>query len=578
MAICPYFDQDKNFCDVGEDYISPYDVVAMSHYCASRYRECEKFPGLSERYPEVLAQSGLTEITATSIDKPVWVEATVPCYATAVDPKRVPLSIKFSNKWPLSHRLYSVMSRLPSPVLFQEQRTLMQPEWPLTHSPYHVTSRQPSNDSMQEEKTAMQPETIRNRGAQVVAAGLGINLALGILYAYSMLKGEIAKLFSGSGDPYATACLAFAISMILGGKMQDKVGPRMTAILGGLLVGAGFLVCSQTSSYWGWVFGFGVLAGLGIGFGYSAATPPALKWFSPAKTGLIAGIVVSGFGIAPVYLAPLCQYLLGQYGLHSTMMILGIAFITIVCGMSLLLSNPPVGFSPAVKETPGNSVKTASVADVAPAQMLKEGRFYTLWLTFFVGAGAGLMVIGSIAGIAKQSMGELAFIAVAVMAVGNAGGRIIAGILSDKIGRATTLTLMLAFQAILMFAAIPIVSGAGSGALLVTLLATFIGFNYGSNLSLFPSFAKDYWGAKNYGMNYGILFSSWGVGAFVLVKVSSALNAKYGGMESSFMVAGVLLLVGAMMAMSLRPQKAAVPATAPVYITEEELVLEEVRD
>jgi MFS family permease len=365
--------------------------------------------------------------------------------------------------------------------------------------------------------------------------------------------------------------------MIIGGKMQDKVGPRLTAILGGLLVGAGFLVCSQTSNYWGWIVGFGILAGLGIGFGYSAATPPALKWFSPAKTGLIAGIVVSGFGIAPVYLAPVCQYLLGHYGLHTTMLILGLAFIVIVCGMSMLLCNPPSGFSPAAKGSTAIA-KAASYKDVGPTQMLKDGRFYTLWLTFFIGAGAGLMVIGSIAGIAKQSMGELAFIAVAVMALGNASGRIIAGILSDKIGRATTLIMMLTIQAALMFAAIPVVSGSGSGAVLTTLLATFIGFNYGTNLSLFPSFAKDYWGAKNYGMNFGILFSAWGVGAFVLVKVSAVLNAKYGNMESSFMVAGIMLLVGAMMAVSLRPKKVAVPVVEPIFVEEEDLVLQNVRD
>ena len=547
MAICPYFDQDKKFCDVGEDYISPYDVVAMSHFCSSRYRECEKFPSLTERYPEVLVQAGLFE---PAMPVPGELQPQ-PEKNQSAETIRVPVAIKFGNKWPLSHRLNRVMSVQPSDLL------------------------------MQEEREVMQSKSLKNRGVQVVLAGLGINLALGILYAYSMLKGEIDKLFAGSGDPYATACLAFAFSMILGGKMQDKAGPKITAMLGGLLVGAGFIVCAMSSSYWGWVFGFGVLAGLGIGFGYSAATPPALKWFSPAKTGLIAGIVVSGFGIAPVYLAPLCQYLLGQYGLHSTMMILGIAFIISVCSMSMLLSNPPAGFSTTANKPSTNSTTTAQSTpsvDVAPAQMLKEGRFYTLWLTFFIGAGAGLMVIGSIAGIAKQSMGELAFIAVAVMAVGNAAGRIVAGIMSDKLGRATTLTLMLAFQAALMFAAIPVVSGAGSGALLVTLLATFIGFNYGSNLSLFPSFVKDYWGAKNYGMNYGILFSSWGIGAFVLVKASSVLSAKYGGMESSFMVSGILLLVGAMMAMSLRPQKAVAPATEPVFAEEEDLVLEKVRD
>ena len=423
----------------------------------------------------------------------------------------------------------------------------------------------------------LEGKTIKNRGMQVVVAGLGINLALGIIYAYSMLKGEIGQLFEGAGDPYATACLVFALSMTLGGKMQDKVGPRMTALMGGLLVGAGFLVCSQTSDYWGWILGFGVLAGCGIGFAYASATPPALKWFSPAKTGLIVGIVVSGFGIAPVYLAPVAKHLLAQYGLHTTMMILGIAFIAIVCGMAMLLTNPPADFSPADKASAGPA-KAAKSKDVGPLQMLKDGRFYTLWLSFFIGAGAGLMVIGSIKGIAKQSLGEMAFVAVAAMAVGNASGRIVAGILSDKIGRVATLTTMLLFQAGLMFTAMKVVSNPGSGPLLITLLATFMGFNYGSNLSLFPAFSKDFWGAKNYGTNFGLLFSAWGVGCFVLVKVSAFLSAKYGSMETSFMVAGVMLLVGAMMALSLRSKKAAVPVSEPILAEEEDLVLQEVSE
>ncbi len=138
--------------------------------------------------------------------------------------------------------------------------------------------------------------------------------------------------------------------------------------------------------------------------------------------------------------------------------------------------------------------------------------------------------------------------------------------------------MMLVFQAALMFAAVKVVGSAGTGPLLITLLATFMGFNYGSNLSLFPAFSKDFWGAKNYGTNFGILFSAWGVGAFALVKISAALNAKYGGMESSFMVAGVMLLVGAMMALSLRPKKVAVPVSKPILAEEEDLVLQEVSE
>src|SRR5206468_9622095 len=128
---------------------------------------------------------------------------------------------------------------------------------------------------------------------------------------------------------------------------QDKLGPRLTACLGGLFVGAGLVLISTNQSYLIWVLGFGVLVGVGLGFGYSSATPPALKWFPPSKTGLIAGLVVAGFGLAPVYLAPTSEHLLAQYGLLKSMRIYGIAFTIIVCGLAQLLVNPPPGFAPA---------------------------------------------------------------------------------------------------------------------------------------------------------------------------------------------------------------------------------------
>ena len=179
---------------------------------------------------------------------------------------------------------------------------------------------------------------------------------------------------------------------------------------------------------------------------------------------------------------------------------------------------------------------------MTPSQILKTIDFYILWLIYLVGAGAGLMVIGSVAGMAKASMGKSAFVVVAVMAIGNAAGRIVAGILTDKIGPTITLILMLFFQAILMFAAIPIVGG-GSAFILV-LLATFIGFNYGTNLSLFPLFTKSLWGLKNFGTNYGIVFTAWGVGGFVMSRLSQMLTAKTGSFSSSFAISGILLLVG----------------------------------
>lgn len=411
-------------------------------------------------------------------------------------------------------------------------------------------------------------DAIKNKGWTVVGAGLAINLALGVLYAWSIFKGAIKASIEKGGegafqwdiasinDPYAVCCLAFAFSMIMAGKCQDKIGPARTALIGGLLVGAGFMLMAFSNSYMAWVIGFGILAGSGFGFGYSAATPPALKWFSPSKTGLIAGIVVAGFGIAPVYIAPLASYLIGIFGIQKSMLFLGIGFTILVCGLSFVLANPPQGYVPAEPSDPGPLAKLNAAKPVVNAtvsEMLRNYKFYVLWVAFFIGSGAGLMVIGSVAGLAKKSMGPMAFVAVAIMALGNAGGRVVAGVLSDKIGRRATLFIMLLMQAVMMFAAMAVVNS-GSAVLLV-LLATFIGFNYGSNLSLFPSFAKDYWGTKNYGLNYGALFTAWGVGGFVMGKVSEMINAQPGGQAKSFLLAGVLLAVGAAMTIFLAELK-----------------------
>lgn len=398
-----------------------------------------------------------------------------------------------------------------------------------------------------------------NKGWSVVWAGTGINLALGILYAWSIFKGSISESIQQGGpnafqwdlatinDPYAVCCLVFAFSMILAGKCQDRLGPRITAMIGGLLVAAGFILVSFTTNYWLWVLGFGVLAGMGIGFGYSSATPPALKWFPPAKTGMIAGIVVSGFGLAAVYAAPLATYLMNYAGLQWTMMFFGITFAIIVSLLSLWLLNPPVGYMPGTSSvSPKKSVQTpapAKIRNFTPGEMLKTRSFYVLWLIYCIGAGAGLMVIGSVAGMAKQSMAELAFLAVVILAVGNAAGRIVAGSLSDRIGRNVTLALMLGFQSILMFIAIPIIGAEHPSSLLIVLIATGIGFNYGTNLALFPALSKDYWGLKHFGVNYGLLFTAWGVGGFVLGRVSEMMKAATGSYALSFGLAGTLLAV-----------------------------------
>jgi MFS family permease len=173
------------------------------------------------------------------------------------------------------------------------------------------------------------------------------------------------------------------------------------------------------------------------------------------------------------------------------------------------------------------------------------------------------MVISSVSGMAKKSMKDMAFVAVAVMAIGNAAGRVVAGVLSDKIGRRWTLMIVLLFQAVLMFVAIPVTASQDTTPVVVVLVATLIGFNYGSNLSLFPSYAKDLWGLKSFGMNYCILFTAWGVGGLVLSRLQQTLTtASKGSYYSSFLAAGVLLIICAALTFLIKPPQPKVAGAA----------------
>jgi MFS transporter, OFA family, oxalate/formate antiporter len=403
-------------------------------------------------------------------------------------------------------------------------------------------------------------ETSSNRGWVVTFAGTGINLALGILYTWSVIKGGMPESWGWTNAdkalPYSVACIVFALAMIPAGRLQDKIGPRWVATIGGVLTGLGCILAGLSgSSLAGFVVGFGVLAGIGIGFGYASATPPAVKWFPPQKTGLIAGLVVAGFGLASVYIAPLANWMLNAFGttmpdgtvekgVSQLMIIFGIAFLIIVTLLAQLLRNPPEGYVPPVaKNADGTAKATVVNVDRTSKEMLKTPQFYILWLMYFAGAAAGLTFISVAAGLGKASLGEKAFIAVAVLAVGNAGGRIIAGIISDKIGRQWTLFTFMILQALVV--GILYFVQAGAGVVVMMLLVLAIGANYGSNLALFPSAAKDYFGLKNFGSNYGVLFTAWGAAGMIMPFVNGTIMDVTGSKDISFFIIIAMLLAAA---------------------------------
>jgi OFA family oxalate/formate antiporter-like MFS transporter len=404
----------------------------------------------------------------------------------------------------------------------------------------------------------------------VTFAGMGINLALGVLYSWSVVSKKIPADWNWSEAdrawPYAVACLVFSLIMVPAGRMQDRIGPRIVASIGGVMVGLGMILASLSTSPTGYILGFGLLAGAGIGFGYASATPPAVKWFPAARTGMIAGIVVSGFGLASVYAAPLSEKLITAYGVPTTMLSLGIGFLIVVVGLAQVLQPPPKGYVPpgTVAPKPGAAVKKD---DFTPGEMLGTWQFYVLWFMYVCGAGAGLMIISKLAKMVDVQAGlKLGFWLVAVLALGNGAGRIVAGTLSDRIGRKATLFICFVMQAvcILLLSVAKTGSPLGSTPVLV-LLSALIGANYGANLALFPSVTKDFYGLKNFGVNYGLVFTAWGLGGFMLSLLAGwVYDGKIvadwkGSFAFAYYCSAALLAAAALVTFAVKPpqQKAA---------------------
>ncbi len=391
------------------------------------------------------------------------------------------------------------------------------------------------------------------KGWVVTCAGVCLNLALGILYAWSVFGKQLTEPLAKGGFgwtrtqatlPYTIAIACFALMMVPAGRLQDKLGPRIVATAGAVLMGLGLVVTSFATSQMMLpaIVGFGLLTGTGLGLGYAAATPAAVKWFPPEKKGLITGLVVAGFGVAPVYIAPLSKHLLATYGIGNSFRILGVVFFAATVVLAQLIANPAPSASDVRKASPG-----VTLGDASWRQMLRSPQFYSLWLQYACAATAGLMIIGHLAKIVAVQSGnaiKIGFFFVALLAVFNATGRIVAGIVSDRIGRTITVAFVCILQAINMFF---FSQYSTTSAFLIG--SAMVGFNYGACLSLFPATAADQWGTKNLGLNYGILFTSWGVGGVVGPILAGRIADATGSYSMAYQIAGVLLAFAAFLAM-----------------------------
>lgn len=404
----------------------------------------------------------------------------------------------------------------------------------------------------------------------VTGAGMIINLCLGILYAWSVWKAKlIAPKDVEPGTPmsgvnagwvylsdaqatwaYAICGFVFALFMIPGGRLQDRYGPRVGATLAGICLGVGCVIAGYMQSYLGLVVGFGILGGIGMGLGYAAATPAAVRWFGPHRRGLIVGLVVGGYGGAAVYIAPLARYLIGDYGLTGSFVALGVLFAAVIVFASQFLTMPPPGYVPPAAPVSAKPRPVVTGADRSAVEMLGTWQFLALVFLFVGSAQAGLLVIGNAAPILNTTAKEIAFFAAnawllaAFGGIMNASGRIGTGFYSDGIGRINAFTLNGLVAAACIFA-LPFIIAAGNVWLLF-LAVGVVYWQYGGTLALMPALTADYFGSKNLGLNYGLVFLGWGI-AFFIPQIGGYIYDATGSRDYAFYLSGGLLAAAIVM-------------------------------
>jgi len=384
-----------------------------------------------------------------------------------------------------------------------------------------------------------------------VFGGVLMNLALGTLYAWSVfvipLEQEFGWKRAQTSWIFTIAIAVFAATFVLAGRIQDRRGPRICALIGGVLVSVGFGLASLTTSLWHLYLVFGVVVGLGNGFGYATPIPVASKWF-PDRRGLVVGIMVAGYGAGSAIFGPVASVLIEGIGWRQTFTTLGIVFFVMTMVGTALIRNPPAGYSAGNR---AGATKTSVSLDLSTSQMIRTSTFYALWIAYCLGTTAGLMTISQLVPFARSAGldAAAATFAITIGAVGNAAGRVLSGWLSDRLGRVPTLQLMIAASA----AAMPLLFSWRQQLIPFYILVALVYWCYGTQLSVFASATADLYGTRYLGMNYGTLFTAWGAAGILGPLIGGRIFDRFQDYRYAFYIAAVLAVIAAVSLIFARP-------------------------
>ena len=411
--------------------------------------------------------------------------------------------------------------------------------------------------------TLMKENALQKRAAITLTVGVIYMMSIGVLYAWSVFSRVIeAQWFwsaAQAGLPFSLVIIHFATGNLIGGKLQAKIPARIVGTLGAVMVGLGLILSGVIGDSPSLVaLFFGVLTGLGIGLGYSSFLPTLLKWYHPDKKGFVSGWIIGGFGLTAVYLAPLASFLIDRYGLQAAFILLGVLTLLISLPLAQFLKTPPDGYTPLKPKNTKITAAAAPSVSITPTRMLSTIEFYMLFFMFLCSVSTGQMVIGNITGIAELQTGitDAALLAslVSFMAIVNCGGRILSGVISDKIGWANTLLLIFIIQCANMigfrfYTSLPV--------LIVGIL--FAGFCFGATLGVYPAITVERFGLKNYSANYGIMYMAFGGAGIAAPLIASYFLDFSGNYNTVYIICAIGMAV--MILINLLIRKVVKPPT-----------------
>jgi OFA family oxalate/formate antiporter-like MFS transporter len=389
-----------------------------------------------------------------------------------------------------------------------------------------------------------------NRWLLVVAALL-LQFSIGAVYAWSVFSKALKeapdfKLTTVQASlPFTVTIGMIFIGSYLGGRIQDRRGPRPVALAGGVIYAVGVVLASFAQNgdqLWLIILGYGVISGFGLGFAYIVPIAMLLKWF-PDKRGLITGLAVGGFGFGAVLTSPVAQALIHNDPDRPTsaFLPLGIGYLVMSLIGAAFFRNPPAGYTVPGYEPVASTTGTNGSSDYTQGEALRTPQWYLLTAILTLNVTAGIALISQAAASATDISGYTAAGAAAIVgifAIFNGGGRIVWAAASDFTGRMPAFALMLGLQGVCL-----LILPHASNKALFFILAAIVYLCYGGGFGTMPATAGDYFGVKYAGAIYGLMLIGWSLGGIIGPIVISALIGGDKNYSVGYTTIGIIALV-----------------------------------